>query len=138
MAGRKGWTWAPDRRKKPKVADEVKAEVQRKADELVEKHLKPKCVKPPPEEKKWNYLTGIHTKWHGAFFYFIGDWASPGPHAISPRFEAPFAGREYARGGKFNVAYSRHPGQFWQVYEGLTLVQALEGVRKEHIFHPPC
>jgi hypothetical protein len=35
------------------------------------------------EEPRWNYLTGIHTKWHRSFFYLVGDYASPGPNALS-------------------------------------------------------
>jgi hypothetical protein len=39
------------------VSDDVKAKVHRKAQELVEKHLKPEYVKVPPNEPRWNYLT---------------------------------------------------------------------------------
>jgi hypothetical protein len=136
MAWKKGWTWAPDRRKKPKVPDDVKAEVQRKADELVEKHLKPEHVKPPPKDPRWNYLTGIHTKWYRSFFYFVGDYASPGPNRIAPTFESPFARLEYTRAGTFNLAYMRHTGKWWQVHEGLTLDRALKTIREDEIFHP--
>lgn len=46
MAKKRGrqWTWAPDRRLKPAVPDDVRAEVQRRADEPIEKHLKPAHV----------------------------------------------------------------------------------------------
>ena len=136
MAKKRGWTWAPDRRLKPTVPDDVKAEVQRKADELIEKHLKPAHVK-PPEDPRWNYLTGIHTKWHKSFFYLVGDYASPGPDRIAPTFESPFARLEYTLDGKFNLAYMRHTGQGWQVREGLTLEQAMKAIRDEGLFHPP-
>jgi hypothetical protein len=79
----------------------------------------------------------IHTKWHRSFFYFVGDWASPGPNALSPTFESPFARLEYTHLGRFNLAYMRHTGKWWQVYEGLTLNKAIEAVRDEGIFHPP-
>ena len=36
MAGKRQWTWAPNRQLKPKVPDEVKVEVQHKADELID------------------------------------------------------------------------------------------------------
>lgn len=89
MAKKRQWFWAPDRRLKPTVPYEVKAEVQRKVDELIEKHLKPELVKPAPKNREWNNLTGIHTKWHKSFLYFVGNCASPGPHRISPTFEFP-------------------------------------------------
>jgi hypothetical protein len=136
MARKREWTWAPNRRLKPQVPDEVKAEVQRKAEELIEDHLRPEYIKPPPKKPRWNYLTGIHTKWHRSFFYLVGDYASPGPNALSPTFELSFARLEYTRDGTFNLAYFRHTGQWWQVYEGLTLGEALKRIRNEEFFHP--
>src|SRR5262249_38772282 len=136
MAKKRQWTWAPDRRLKPSVPKNVKAEVLRKAGDLVEKHLTPKHVKPPPGRPRWNYLTGVHTKWHRSFFYFVGDYASPGPDALSPTFDSPFARLEYTRDGRFNLAYLRHTGQWWQVFEGLTLDDALQTIRDNGLFHP--
>ena len=136
MATKRQWTWAPDRRLKPKVPDEVKAEVQRKADELVEQHLKPEHVKPPPKDTRWNYLTGIHTKWHRSFFYLVGDYASPGPNALSPTFESPFARLEHVGGGRFNLAYMRHTGKWWEVLTGFSPEEALAAVRDEPWFQP--
>ena len=86
------WTFAPDRRIKPKVPDDLKAEVQAKADELVERVLKPRYIKPPPKKPRWNYPIALWTKWHRSFFYFGSTWASPGPNKIAPTFELRFAG----------------------------------------------
>ncbi len=98
-------TWAPDRRRKPTVPDPVKTEVQRRGEELIEKHLKPRYVKPPPKNERSNYLTGIHTKWHRSFFYLVADYASPSPNARSPTYEVPFTRLEYVQTGTFNLAY---------------------------------
>jgi hypothetical protein len=137
MARKGQRTWAPDRRRKPKVPDEVKAEVQRRADELIERHLKPEHVKPPPEDPTENYLTGIRTRWHWAFFYLIADYATPGPNKIAPTFELPFARLEYTRDGKFNMAYFRHTGEWWQVHKEFSLDQAMKAIRDKGPFHPP-
>src|SRR4051812_42813344 len=102
---RKTWVYSPPKPPKPSVPDKVKEEVEAKANELVETFLKPTCVKPPPRNWRWNYLIDIHTKWHRSYFYFIGVWASPGPNALSPTFEAGFARLEYTGKRKFNLAY---------------------------------
>jgi hypothetical protein len=119
------------------VPEEVKAEVLRQAEELIAQRLKPEHVNPPPRNPRWNYLTGIHTKWHKSFFYLVGDYASPGPNALSPTFKLPFARLEYTWDGRFNLAYLRHTGQWWQVHEELTLNRAMKAIRDEGLFHPP-
>src|SRR4051812_14260273 len=90
------WVWAPKKPTPPSVPDDVKAEVEAKAGELIRDFLVPTYVKPPPEDARWNFLTGITTKWHRSFFYFVGEYASPGPNALSPTFESRFARMEYA------------------------------------------
>ena len=67
----------------------------------------------------------------------VGGHASPGPDAISPTFESPFARPEHARDGRSDLAYLRHTRQWWQVHEGLTLDRALETIRDSGLFHPP-
>ena len=89
MAKKRQWTWALDRRIKPKVPEDVKTEVERQATALIEKHLKPRYIKPLPQDGCGNYLTGIHTKWHRSFFYLVADLASLGPGALWPGFEGP-------------------------------------------------
>jgi hypothetical protein len=60
---RKMWVYGPPRAPKPKVADGIKASVERKAMELVETVLEPEYIKPPPDEELFNYVVDIYTKW---------------------------------------------------------------------------
>ena len=48
---KKGWTWVfnPKSLPKPKVPDDLKAEVQDRANQLVEEFLKPNFIKKPPK-----------------------------------------------------------------------------------------
>lgn len=133
---KKGWTWAPSRRIKPKVPDDLKKEVQEKADKLVEEFLKPDFIKKPPKKPRWNYIIDIHTKWHRSFFYFIATFRSPGPRAITPTFEAPFTRLEYVGDRRFNMAYMRHTDEWWEIRTDLSLEECLEEVRNEGIFQP--
>ena len=85
------WVYPP-RKPTPPVPEALKAEVQAKADELIEAQLRPRFIERPPEDERRSYLTGIMTRWHRSFFYLVGTYASPGPDALSPSFESPFAG----------------------------------------------
>jgi hypothetical protein len=89
----KMWVYSPP---KLKVPDSVKAELGKKATELINTVLKPEHVKPPPKNAKWNYIVDIYTKWHRNYFYFCAKYACPGPNALSPYFETGFARLEYA------------------------------------------
>jgi hypothetical protein len=122
------WTWAPSRMLKPKVPDDLKKEVQKKADDWVAKVLAPKYIKPPPKKPRWNYPVELWTKWHRSFFYFGSTWASPGPNRIAPTFEVRFARLEYVGDRRFNLAYYRHTEEWWNVYKGQTLGECLRFV----------
>lgn len=128
MAKKTGYVWgfAPDRRIKPKVPDDLKNEVQKKADVLVETILRKKYIKPPPKKSEWNYPIDIWTKWNRSFFYFTSTWACPGPNAIAPTFENPFARMEYVGDKKFNLAYFRHTDQWQTILTDLTLDECLK------------
>ena len=132
----KMWVYAPGKPAPPSVPEDLKAEVKAKADDLVESVLKPQHVKPPPKDLRWNYIIDIYTKWHRSFFYFCSTYACPGPNALSPTFESPFARMEYVGAGRFNLAYMRHTGKWWEVYQGLTAEECLETIRDEGIFQP--
>lgn len=56
----KAWFWRPEKSPKPKVPDNVKAEIETKANELVESFLKPEYIKPPPEDIRFNYAVDIY------------------------------------------------------------------------------
>jgi hypothetical protein len=129
MATKKRWMYVPPKPPKPKVPDSVKSVVKTKADEFVESFLKPNFIKPPPKDYQWNYPVDIFTKWHQTYFYFCSTWRSPGPNAISEYFESRFARLEYAGGEKFNMAYMRYTGQWWEIFQSLTLEECIEEMR---------
>jgi hypothetical protein len=136
IAPRRGrqWTWALA---KPRVVPKgVKDEVSTMTRQLVEAELKRAYVQPPPKNPRWNYIVDIFTKWRGRYFYLMARYACPGPNAISPFFETGFARLEYLSNGKFNVAYMRHTGEWWQVRTDMALASALQAIGSEPIFHP--
>jgi hypothetical protein len=130
------WIYSPKKPTPPQVPDDIKAEVDAKANELVETYLKPMYIKPPPKDQRWNYIIDLFTRWHRSFFYFCSTYACPGPNALSPTFESRFARMEYVGDGKFNLAYMRHTDKWWEVNQGLTAKECLEMIRDGGIFLP--
>ena len=86
---KRAWTYAPRKPAPPPVPEDIRAVVEAEAHELVERHLKPACIEPPPKDRRFNYLIDITTRWHRSFFYLVATYASPGPDALSPTFESP-------------------------------------------------
>jgi len=133
------WVYSPPKPPAPKVSASTKVIVQQKADELVEKVLKPKHIKPPPapNEFQHNYIADIYTKWYRHYFYFCAKYNVPGPNALMPFFEAKFARLEYVRDNRFNMAFMRYTGNEWvEVYQDLSLGQCLAAVENDPYFEP--
>jgi hypothetical protein len=114
----------------------LQQEVQRRAQELIESTLKPRSIQPPPRKPQFNYLVDIYCQWRGPFFYFCSKYCSPGPHALSPFFESRFARLQYAGDERFNLAYFRHTGQWWEVAQLLSLEECLARIEEGNIFAP--
>ena len=131
----RGWVYSP--RPASSVPRPVKEDVTAGAAEIVDTVFKPKYVKPPPKEPKFNYIVDIHTKWHKGCLYFRSKYACPGPTALSPFFEYSFTRLAYMADGRFNLAYMRQTGQCREVFAGLSMEEALDTVCSESFFHPP-
>jgi hypothetical protein len=133
---RKKWIYTPPKPTKSSVRDAVKAELETKANKLVEEVLKPQHVKPPPSDARFNYIVDIFTKWHGGYFYFCATYACPGPNALSPRFETKFARLQPIGQDRFNLSFMRHTGRWIELYPGLTIDKCLEAIRDDPWFMP--
>ena len=134
--GQKAWTFRPQNSPKPKVPENVKEEVETKANELVESFLKPEHIKPPPEDMRFNYVVDIYTKWYHSSFYFCAKYACPDPLAVSPFFEIKFARMEYVGDGLFNLSYMRHTKKWFEIFQGLSVDECLETIRDFPHFLP--
>jgi hypothetical protein len=133
---RKQWVYSPRSSKasRPALAAAVKAQVETKARDLLDEVLKPRYVKPPPEDERFNYVTDLILKWHGSSLYFIAVYACPGPNALSPSFESRFARMRHAGGGRFDLSFMRYTGEWVELYHGLTVEQCLESIRDDPWF----
>jgi hypothetical protein len=121
----------------PRVPDALKAEVDAQARALVESVLKPRHVKEPPDDPRFNYITDVSIKWYGSWLYFCARFACPGPNALSPWFEDRFTRMEYAGNERWHLAYRRYTGQWLVLYQNLSLDACLTAIRDEAHFWPP-
>ena len=87
----KRWVYSPASKAGTGLDAATQGHVEAKVRELIDTELKPKHVKPPPEDDRFNYITDITLKWHGSTLFLVAVYACPGPNAISPSFEARFA-----------------------------------------------
>ena len=132
-------TWVYDP-KPQKVSDELKKEIETKADKIIS-ILKEKHIKKPPKGYKYNYIVDIYYRWIGKRFYFCSKFNCPGPNAISPSFESKFArlqytANKYSEKDKFQLFFMRHTGQWIKLLEDETLNKCFESIENDPWFVP--
>ncbi len=132
----RGWFFRPPKSPKPEVPDKIKKEVEIKALVLIESFLKPEYIKPPSEDKPFNYMVDIYGNWYRNYFHFFARYRSPGPNAIAPFFDTKFARLEYTGNGLFNLSYMRHTGQWLELYTGLSVDECLKEIKDDPHFMP--
>jgi len=118
------------------VPDDVKSKVSERAQALIEE-WKPTSIKVPPKKGyQFNYIVNLYTKWRGNYFYFCATYACPGPRALSPSFEACFTRVQYIGNHRFNLAYMRHTGKWWETQRYMTLAECFKTIRDNCPYHP--
>lgn len=126
------WVYSPP---KAKINDEIKREVEEKAEKILAEWRK-NHIKEPPKDHDFNYIVELYGKWHSRYFYFCAKYACPSPRAISPFFEAKLTRMEYVGNGRFNLAYMRYTGQWCEIEQELTLDEAIESIEKGIWYQP--
>jgi hypothetical protein len=126
------WMLPPpsQRTAKATIPQTIKADVDAKATELAER-LKPKYVKPPPKQPRFNYIIDVWTKWIGSTLYFGTTYACPFPDAISPSFKVKFARMEHVGGGRFALSYMRHTEMWFKLFSSLAADECLDAVEND-------
>jgi hypothetical protein len=125
----KRWVYSP-----PALDAATKAQVQTKVQGFIDRELKPKYVKPPPEDTRFNYVIDVKLHWHGSTLFLVAVFACPGPNALSPTFEDRFARLKPSGAGRFDLSFMRYTGQWVELYQGQTLDECLETIRDDPWF----
>ena len=132
----KTWQFDPPRPKSPRVNSEYKSLLLSQVEGFLDWELKPRTINPPPSSLEFNYIVDLFGKWHGRYLYFCSKYASPGPYAISPFFDSPFARLEYVAENCFNISYCRHNGQWVQLDSMLSFTDCLSTILGEPLLLP--
>ena len=134
---RKAWMIRPTKKPTSSLPDTLKAELEAKASDLIANVLKPKHVRPPQEDERFNYITDIGTKWYRHFFYFFSTYACPAPNSLSPTFESKFARMEPLPDGKFALYFMRYTGKEWVgIFDELSVDECMKAIQDDEWFVP--
>jgi hypothetical protein len=130
----KTWVYNP-KTDKPNVPEVIKQKIETLANQLVKDQLKERYVEKKPK-KKINYIVDVYTKWHKNCFYFCAKYCSQSEYAMAPFFEIKFARMEYKGKNKYNLAYMRHTGQWWELEREISLNKAVKLIENGGHYSP--
>ena len=119
-----------------RLADGEKHAINQACEAFIGDVLKPRFLTEIRPSETFNYPVDICGKWHGGKYRCIQGFRSDREDALESEFDSPFARLEYVSPNCFDLAHFRHTGQWWTVYRGISLAEALSLLETEGIFHP--
>jgi hypothetical protein len=122
---------------KPKAAfsEAEKASVTAACEHLIAAFMKPRFL-PEIRPTQFNYPVDILGKWRGAQYRFIQRYRSGFPDNLGEEFDAPFARLDWISRDRFDLQWHRHTGQWWRLYSGLTLDEAVQTIKADGHLQP--
>jgi len=126
------WGWAPAKPAAPTISQAEKTRVETVCLAFIEK-MKPKWIQPPHPD--FNYISALYGKWYRHYYYFCATLRHDAPEGPQ-EMELRFTRLEYAGSNLFHMAYFRHTGQGFPVFESLPLDECLETIEQNEIFWP--
>jgi hypothetical protein len=112
-----------------------KARVTAACERLIADFMKPRFL-PEIRPTQFNYPVDIFGKWRGAQFRFIQRYRSGFPDNLGEEFDAPFARLDWISRDRFELQWHRHTGQWWRLYSGLTLDEAIQTIKADGHLQP--
>jgi hypothetical protein len=114
----------------PAFSEAEKARVTAACEHLIADFMKPRFL-PEFRPTQFNYPVDILGKWRGAQYRFIQRYRSGFPDNIGEEFDAPFARIDWISRDRFDLQWHRHTGQWWRLYSGLTLDEAVQTIKAD-------
>jgi len=135
MARKQRKIWAP-RPPRPVAPDPIeKQHIITTCETFINEVLKPRflpVIRPTP----FNYPTDIRGEWRAGRYRFIQRYRSGHEDNAGVEFDAPFVRLDHMGPDRFDVFWMRHTGQWWPVYRGKTLAEALHILQTDPVLLP--
>jgi len=131
---RGGWVYVGERAGNKPSAGE-KSVITAACEKLIAEVLMPRFL-PKIRPTQFNYPIAIYGKWHGNKYRFITRYRSDDPRSYTPEFEAPFARLGFVNRDRFDLSYYRHTGEWFCIFEHVSLVEALDLIASDSHFTP--
>lgn len=84
----------------------------------------------------FNYPVGIQGKWHGTKYRFVQRYRSGFEENRGDEFDAPFTRINWIKHDCFDVQWYRHTGQWFCLYQSLSLAEALNAIENDGLLFP--
>jgi hypothetical protein len=134
MARKQRGTWV--RVARPVLPDEAeKRAIIAACEAFIRDVLKPRFL-PEIRPTEWNYPVDIRGAWAGGRYRFIQRYRSGFEDNRGEEFDAPFARIDRMGPDNFDIYWMRHTGQWWRLYTGVTLAEALHILETDGVLHP--
>ena len=132
---RRAWVYAGGRAgNKPSPAE--KAAITAACERLIAEVLRPRFLPQIRPSALFNYPVAIDGKWHGNRYRFFTRYRSDDPNSLATEFDAPFARLDYVSRDCFDLLWHRHTGEWFRMFERLSLTEALHQIASEPFFQP--
>ncbi|MEX2632007.1 MAG: hypothetical protein WD341_18885 [Tistlia sp.] len=122
------------------LTKEQKAEIGAVCERFIAERLKPRFLR-RIRPTQFNYPVDILGRWRGRRYSFITRYRSGSPDNLGEEFESAFTRLDHLEGHlaelRFDVFWHRHTGQWYRLYSGVTLDEALLLIEDDELLHPP-
>ncbi len=96
--------------------------------------LRPRFLPEVRPSARFNYPVAIDGKWHGNKYRFFTRYRSDDSSSLTEEFDAPFARLDYVSRNCFDLMWHRHTGEWFRLFERLSLTEALHRIEADAFF----
>ena len=131
------YIWAPSEiPPKCKLQRLEKERCVAEAEKFIAEFYRHEFIKPAPKNHQFNHIVDFRADFSGSYLRFYAKYACPGPRALSPSFEHPFARLGCFGRDRWNLWARRHNDQWICIERQLqTLAECFESMRENPWFH---